>query len=104
MRGRTAPTECTMARLARTPPGRSLTAAATTDMDHQSYEQSLEWRRKGATLSDKNACREFGLTQDEIYDAIDTGALQYRQAAMHGNPWLRLLRQRTAVPRRADAH
>jgi hypothetical protein len=62
-------------------------------MDFQSYEQSLEWRRKGATLSDKNACREFGLTQDEIYDAIDAGALQYRRAAMHGNPWLRLLRR-----------
>jgi hypothetical protein len=52
-----------------------------------------EWQRKGATLSDKNARQEFGLTQDEIYDAIDAGTLQYRQAAMHGNPWLRLLRR-----------
>ncbi len=46
-----------------------------------------EWQRKGATLSHKTARREFGLTQDEIYDAIDAGALQYRQAYMHGNPW-----------------
>ena len=52
-----------------------------------------EWQRKGATLSDKTARQEFGLTQDEIYDAIDAGTLQYRQAAMHGNPWLRLLRR-----------
>ncbi len=52
-----------------------------------------EWQRKGATLSDKTAGQEFGLPQDEIYDAIDAGTLQYRQAYMHGNPWLRLLRR-----------
>lgn len=56
-------------------------------------QQNEEWQRKGATLSDKTARQEFGLTQDEIYDAIDAGKLQYRQAAMHGNPWLRLLRR-----------
>lgn len=42
-------------------------------------------------MSDKNARKEFGLTQDEMYDAIDAGKLQYRQSCMHGNPWLRLL-------------
>ena len=52
-----------------------------------------EWSRKGATLSDKTARAEFGLTQDEIIAAIRAGKLQYRQAAMHGNPWLRLLRR-----------
>lgn len=52
-----------------------------------------EWQRKGATLSDKTARQKFGLTQDEIYDAIDAGTLHYRQAAMHGSPWLRLLRR-----------
>ena len=62
-------------------------------MDFQSYEQRLEWGRKGATLSDKTARQEFGLTQDEIYDAIEAGTLQYRRAAMHGDPWLRLLRR-----------
>ena len=51
-----------------------------------------EWGRKGATLSDKSARSEYGLTQDEIFAAIDAGTLQYRPAAMHGNPWLRLLR------------
>ena len=44
-----------------------------------------EWRRKGATLSDKTARAEFGLTQDEIIAAIRAGKLQYRPAAMHGN-------------------
>jgi len=29
-----------------------------------------EWGRKGATLSDKTARAEFGLTQEEIYDAM----------------------------------
>jgi hypothetical protein len=52
-----------------------------------------EWGRKGATLSDKTARSEFGLTQDEIIAAIDAGKLQYRPASMHGNPWLRLLRR-----------
>src|SRR6201981_3642 len=52
-----------------------------------------EWGRKGATLSDKSARSEYGLTQDEIFAAIDAGKLQYRPAAMHGNPWLRLLRR-----------
>jgi hypothetical protein len=51
-----------------------------------------EWARKGATLSDKTARSEYGLTQDEIFAAIDAGKLQYRPAAMHGNPWLRLRR------------
>jgi hypothetical protein len=51
-----------------------------------------EWARKGATLSDKTARSEYGLTQDEIFAAIDAGKFQYRPAAMHGNPWLRLLR------------
>jgi hypothetical protein len=52
-----------------------------------------EWQRKGGTLSDKTARKEFGLTQDEIVQAIRAGKLQYRQAAMHGNPFLRLLRR-----------
>ena len=52
-----------------------------------------EWRRKGATLSDKTARSEFGLTQDEIIAAIRAGKFQYRPSSMHGNPWLRLLRR-----------
>ena len=52
-----------------------------------------EWRRKGATLSDKTARKEFGLTQDEIVRAIRAGKLQYREGCIYGNPWLRLLRR-----------
>ena len=51
-----------------------------------------DWRKKGATLSDKTARKEFGLTQAEIEAAIDAGQLQYRVGVIHGNPWLRLLR------------
>jgi len=52
-----------------------------------------EWRRKGATLSDKTARTEFGLTQVEIVQAIRAGKLQYRLNSIHGNPFLRLLRR-----------
>jgi hypothetical protein len=52
-----------------------------------------EWVRKGATLSDKTARAEFGLTQDEIIAAIRSGKLQYRPGEIYGNPWLRLLRR-----------
>jgi len=37
-----------------------------------------QWRRKGATLSDKTARKEYGLSQDEIGEAIRVGKLQYR--------------------------
>ena len=52
-------------------------------MDYENYlakhEQNIEWQRKGATLSDKTARQEFGLTQDEIYDAIEAGKLLHAQ-------------------------
>ena len=56
-------------------------------------DRDAEWQRKGATFSDKTACKEFGLTQDEILAAIRADKLQYREGSMHGNPWLRLLRR-----------
>ncbi len=55
--------------------------------------QGSEWQRKGATLSDKTARKEFGLTQEAIVRAIRAGKLQYRHNAIHGNPFLRLLRR-----------
>lgn len=55
--------------------------------------QNQEWRGKGATLSEKTARKEFGLTQSEIAEAIRVGKLQCRVNTMHGNPWLRLLRR-----------
>ena len=50
------------------------------------------WGQQGATLSDKSARKEFGLTQDEIFAAMRAGKLQFQQNSMHGNPWFRLLR------------
>jgi hypothetical protein len=46
-----------------------------------------EWVRKGATLSDKSARAEFGLTQDEIVAAIRAGKLQYRTADVRSRLW-----------------
>lgn len=56
------------------------------------YEGDSIWSRKGATLSDKSARKEFGLTQQEIVAAIRAGKLQFRQNNIYGNPYLRLLR------------
>jgi len=50
------------------------------------------WNRKGATLSDKSARKEFGLTQKEIIRGINEGKLQYRIGSIYGNPYFRLLR------------
>ncbi len=55
-------------------------------------ERDSGWKRKGATLSDKTARKEFGLTQQEIVEAIREGKLQFRDNHIHGNPYLRLLR------------
>ena len=50
------------------------------------------WTEKGGTLSDKSARGEFGLTQEEIIEAITSGELRYRENYIHGNPYFRLVR------------
>lgn len=50
------------------------------------------WQKQNATLSHKTACKEFGLTEDEVFKAMKMGKLQYRQNYAHGNPYFRLLR------------
>lgn len=50
------------------------------------------WTKKGATLSDKTAQKEFGLTEQDIIEAIREGKLQYRHNTLFGNPCLKLLR------------
>ena len=52
-----------------------------------------EWQRKGATLSNKTAREEFGLTDAQIHAAIRAGKLQHRVGSTFGNPFLRLLRR-----------
>lgn len=51
------------------------------------------WTQKGETLSHKNACKEFGLEESEILNAIRDGKLQYRENSAHGNPYFRVLRK-----------
>ena len=51
-----------------------------------------QWHTQGGTLSHKNACKEFGLTEDEVFTAMKVVKLQYRKNYAHGNPYFRLLR------------
>jgi len=51
-----------------------------------------EWNRKGATLSDVTAKKEYGVDREFIVKGIRAGKLEYREGVMWGNPYLRLLR------------
>ena len=51
-----------------------------------------EWNRKGATLSDTTAKKEYGVDQEFIIKGIRSGKLEYREGVIWGNPYLRLLR------------
>ncbi|MGR3317333.1 MAG: hypothetical protein ACUZ8O_02475 [Candidatus Anammoxibacter sp.] len=51
-----------------------------------------EWNRKGATLSDVTAEKEYGVDRDFIVKGIKAGKLEYREGEVWGNPYLRLLR------------
>ena len=52
-----------------------------------------EWNRKGATLSDVTAKKEYGVSRDFIVKGIRSGKLEYREGAVWGNPYLRVLRR-----------
>jgi hypothetical protein len=58
---------------------------------YSEVEKSV-WVKKGATLSDKSARKEFGLTQEEIIEGINDGKLQYRTNIIFGNPYFKLVR------------
>jgi len=49
------------------------------------------WTEKGATISDKNAEKLYGIPMEEIYEAIDAGKLRFQEMSIYGNPWFRLL-------------
>ena len=51
-----------------------------------------EWTRKGATLSDVTAKAQYGVNQAFIVKGIQAGKLEYRDGAIWGNPYLRVLR------------
>ena len=57
-----------------------------------SGEAKSAWFKKGATLSDKSAQKEFGLTQEEIIEGIEDGKLHYRINYVSGNPYFKLVR------------
>ena len=51
-----------------------------------------EWNRKGSTLSDVTAKAEYGVNHAFIVKGIQAGKLEYRDGAIWGNPYLRVLR------------
>jgi hypothetical protein len=51
-----------------------------------------EWNRKGAVLSDVTVQKEYGVTRDFIVKGIQAGKIEYREGAVWGNPYLRVLR------------
>jgi coenzyme F420-reducing hydrogenase delta subunit len=51
-----------------------------------------EWTRKGAVLSDVTARKEYGVDRDFIVKGIRAGKLEYREGAIWGNPYIRILR------------
>jgi hypothetical protein len=53
---------------------------------------TAEWTQKKGTLSHKNAIKEFGLSENDIIQAMKSGKLQYRQNYAHGNPYYKFLR------------
>lgn len=52
-----------------------------------------EWNRKGASLSDVTAAKEYGVSRALIVKGIRAGKLEYREGAVWGNPYLRILRR-----------
>jgi len=56
-----------------------------------------EWNRRGASLSDATAHKEYGVTHEFIVQGIRTGRLEYREGAVWGNPYLRVLRSQLEV-------
>jgi len=51
-----------------------------------------EWNRKGATLSDVTATKEYGVSRTFIVRGIRAGKLEYREGTIWGNPYLKVLR------------
>lgn len=51
-----------------------------------------EWNRKGATLSDVTAQKEYGVSRNFIVKGIQAGKLEYREGVIWGNPYLKVLR------------
>ena len=46
-----------------------------------------EWTRKGSTLSDVTAQKEYGVDRGFIVKGIKAEKLEYREGSIYGNPW-----------------
>ncbi|RQW79103.1 MAG: hypothetical protein EHM14_09860 [Methanothrix sp.] len=51
-----------------------------------------EWNRKGASLSDVTAEKEYKVDRDFIIKGINAGKLEYRDGSVWGNPYIKILR------------
>ena len=52
-----------------------------------------EWNRKGATLSDKTARKEYNVDQEFIIKGVEAGKLEFRYSSVWGSPFIRILRR-----------
>ena len=52
-----------------------------------------EWNRKGATLSDKTAMKEYGVDREFILNGIRAGRLEFQERLVWGNPYVVVLRR-----------
>jgi hypothetical protein len=51
-----------------------------------------EWNQKGATLSHVTAAKEYGVSLDFIVQGIRADKLEYRDGAVFGSSYLKVLR------------
>lgn len=56
-----------------------------------------EWNRKGATLSDKTAMKEYGVDRAFILNGIREGRLEFQERSVWGNPYVVVLRRQLEV-------
>jgi len=52
-----------------------------------------EWNRKGASLSDVTAKKEYGVDREFIIRGINAGKLEFREGSIYGNPYIKVLRR-----------
>ncbi|MDI9417264.1 MAG: hypothetical protein WBI09_04215 [Methanothrix sp.] len=52
-----------------------------------------EWNRKGASLSDVTAKKEYGVDREFIIRGINAGKLEFCEGSIYGNPYIKVLRR-----------
>jgi hypothetical protein len=70
----------------------TLGAARRDNLEVSDMAEYGEWVRKGAVLSEVTAQKEYRVTRDFIVEGIQAGKLEFREGAVWGNPYLRVLR------------